>query len=259
MNIVTIMNYDESKKDYVKMCKIFITQLLKYNPECKLRILYSDNISSDIVTHGESFSQVKFVQLPEADQHTTWSNHHNINFKLFNLTRIDEPFIFLDSDIFCLSGLDHLWKLKDQQPFIGVNHQHISEHPATTQKKFLNSGVQVVGDPDWYKFDNFRETHKRHQGRLQCSGWDQAHIYTYCNDVGYDYTHPEVGYGWNSCAAFGVVSNKQGQVDEFECTYNGPDDSGLKIAAYPVHLNHYWWNYKPWDINCPIYNYYEEY
>jgi hypothetical protein len=258
MNVVTIMNYDDSKIEYIKMCKIFITQLIKHNPDCKLRILYNHTISQHIKDHASKFKQVRLVDMPGASPSESWSQHHNIKFKLFNLTRIDDPFIFLDSDIFCISSLDHLWRLRNQQPFIGVNHQYIPEHPATTQKKFLNSGVQIVGDPEWYKFNNFRETHRRHGGRLQCSGWDQAHIFTYCNDIGYNYTHPDVGYGWNSCAGFCHTEITDKEKGDFKCTYNGPDDNGLKISGYPVYLNHYWWNYKPWNINCPIYNYFNE-
>jgi len=247
MNIVTIMNYNEKHHNYIKMCKIFIKLVKKYNPDCNLIILYECSIAKSITEYAANFTSISFVKKKSAKD--SWSDQHNIRFKLFNLTQLTEPFIFLDSDIFCLSSLEHLWSKRNDQPFIGVNHQHILGHTTKFKFKFLNSGVQIVGDPDWYQFDNFRKTHKKHRGKLNCRGFDQAHIFRYCKDINYDYTHKDIGYGWNSCARYGHVTNIEG---EWSCVYKGPKDIDAP-KEYTVHLNHYWWDFKPWKINCPIF------
>lgn len=251
MNIITIMNYNSIDSNNTKMCKIFISQIVKHNPECNLYILYETNLAPEIVSHADRFNNVTLLKRPGSSD--CWSNHHNLRYKLFNLTHFKEPFIFLDCDIFCLSSLDHLWSRKDDQPFIGVNHQNIPGHTSHIGFKFLNSGVQVVGDPEWYKYNNFRVLSKSRNGNMSCPGWDQAHIFRYCESIGYDYTHPEVGYGWNSCAKYGKIQ-KTG--DNWTCKYTGPSYPG-EDKTYDVHLNHYWWNFKPWQIDCPIFAEYE--
>ena len=249
MNVVTIMNYPDVD-NYNKMCKIFIDRVKLYNPECNLFIIHKNDLPSAVSACIKTHTNVKTLRLEQDTE--CWYDHHNVNFKLYNLTRVDQPFIFIDADIFCFSALDHLWSLKDEQPFIGVNHQYIPGH-TTTDFKFLNSGVQVVGDPDWYKYSNFRDAYQKCSGRLKCKGFDQAHIFTYCEQIGYDYTHPEVGYGWNSCAKYGIVKI----LDETSvCTYDAPS-ADPEPSGYDVKLNHYWWDFKPWQINCPIYNNYE--
>ena len=248
MNVITIMNYQDIDSNNIKMCKLFIKQLLRHNPDCNLFILYESDISKEITDYGSKFSNVRFMQRPGSPD--SWSGHHNIRFKLYNLTSIKEQFIFLDCDIFCLGDLSYLWERRNDQPFIGINHQQIPGHTTQIGFQFLNSGVQVVGDPDWYQYENFRDTFKKCHGNMQCPGWDQAHIYRYCVMNDYDYTHPDISYGWNSCAKYGNII-KCG--DDWQCIYNGPADKrGLK--TYQVYLNHYWWNFKPWELNCPIFN-----
>lgn len=246
MNIITIMNYTGDDK-HVNMCNMFVDQVIKHNPDCVLTILYNDNIHTCVREFCDQHTNIQFVKRPNAKD--TWNNHHNITFKLYNLSKIKEPFIFLDCDIACMSSLQHLWDLKDEQPFIGVNHQNIPAHVDRFNFKFLNSGVQVVGDPDWYQFDNFRNIANKRGGRMRPPGWDQAHIFEYCDDIKYDYTHEQVGYGWNSCARYGVMKND----GDWTCEYVGPAYPG-ESGRYKVHLNHYWDEYKPWNIDCPLYN-----
>ena len=244
------MNYD--REPYIKMCKVFIQQFKKYNEDANLHILYKDNMDAGIIKFATKYTNISFHQRKGCTE--GWMNHHNVNFKLYNLCKVKEPFIFLDSDIFCLDSLDHIWSKRDDKPFIGIDHQLVPGHTDKHNFKFLNSGVQVVGDPDWYKFDMFRETYRSENGILMCPGFDQAHIFTYCNLIDYDYTHPEVGFGWNSYAKYGKVSEVDG---EWKCSYSGPTRPG-EDKSYPVHLNHYWWDQKPWTLNCPIFkNFYE--
>lgn len=238
------MNYT-GDDNHIHMCNMFVHQVMKHNPDCVLSILYKDTVHERVRSFCKEFDGVQFVKRPDAKD--AWNNHHNIRFKLYNLSKIKEPFIFLDCDIACMSSLNHLWNLKDTQPFIGVNHQNIPAHVDRYNFKFLNSGVQVVGDPEWYQFDNFRGIAKK-LGRMRPPGWDQAHIFEYCADTQYDYTHPDVGYGWNSCAKYGRMIKQ----DTWSCVYDGPaypDES----TRYQVHLNHYWDVYKPWNIDCPLY------
>jgi len=245
------MNYNIFDVNTTKMCKIFIKQVVYHNPDCNLFILYENEVSTNIVEYASKFPNVRFIKRKSNDN--SWSDHHNIRFKLYNLTSIREQFIFLDCDIFCLGDLGYLWKHRNDQPFIGVNHQLIPGHTDHIGFKFLNSGVQVVGDPDWYQLDKFKEIFTKRGGNMQCPGWDQAHIFRYCESIGYDYTHPGVGYGWNSCAKYGKMQKEAG---EWICEYNGPAYPG-EDKTYNVYLNHYWWNFKPWNLNCKLWCHYD--
>ena len=246
MNVVTIMNYD--KEPYIKMCKVFIREFKRHNEDVNLHILYESDIDNSIVEYSKKFNNINFHQRESCKN--SWMDHHNVNFKLYNLCKIREPFIFLDSDIFCLSSLDHIWSKRNDKPFIGIDHQLVPGHTDQFNFKFLNSGVQIVGDPEWYQFDKFRDAYENVKGKLKCPGFDQAHIFTHCKLVDYDYTHPEIGYEWNSYAKYGEVTRDK---DTWKCVYNGPARKG-EGKSYKVHLNHYWWNQKPWTLNCLIFN-----
>ena len=77
-----------------------------------------------------------------------------------------------------------------------------------------------------------------------CPGADQAVLFRYFRTIGYDYTHPDIGQAWNSCA--GVT----------DITRDGGKWVGRTRGLTPdheVHLVHYWSQFKPWAIGCPIY------
>ena len=86
--------------------------------------------------------------------------------------------------------------------------------------------------------------------KFDSPGTDQALLDAYCMQIGYDFTHPDIGCEWNSCAGYGLVD-----IDDeynFNITYKNQD------TEYPVKINHYWNEFKPWVINCPIFKFYKD-
>jgi hypothetical protein len=250
MNIVTIMNYPDSEQ-YNKMCCLFIESIFKNNTKCNIFVLYDGTIgiSKNIVNFVERKYEtlVKFIPLSRKDN--AFINTHNINFKLYNLTKIKEPFIFIDADTVCLGKLDFLWERRNEKPFIGCLHQRIPKHLDGIKDMFLNSGVQIVGDTSWYDWDKISDVHYKIGGRYTVKGFDQAIIHEYCKYHNYDYTHPDITPAWNSCAGYTEVTKVDGK-----WTGKFIDPSGNEDLNYKVFINHYWDEFKPWIINCPIYN-----
>jgi len=76
--------------------------------------------------------------------------HFNLRFKLPNLAALNYPFLYVDADTFVLDSLLPLWERRHDKPWIGVDHQWVPDDPRTHRDPFLNSGVQLVGDPDFY-------------------------------------------------------------------------------------------------------------
>jgi hypothetical protein len=115
---------------------------------------------------------------------------------------------------------------------------------------FLNSGVQLVNDPSLYVFDKLIESAaKRWDNADFLKASDQAVVQAYLDDIGLDYVHPDVGYSWNSCAAR-------------VCTYRDNEGKwrGKSLGydpSYPVYISHYWNEFKPWNIQCPIFTFYK--
>ena len=245
MNIVTIMNYPDNPNNN-RMCKICLQQLVKYNPGANIFVLYEEKLSDEVTGFAKQFSNIHIEQ--QKRHPNPFIDVHNIRFKLHVLSSIKVPFIFVDADIFCLTGLQYLWDKRIDKPFIGVDHQQIPNHSTLHPARFLNSGVQVVGDPSWYNYEEIEKVY-RSNGRLTVPGYDQAAIHDYCKATNYDYTHPHIGFGWNACAGYTKIS------------HDGSDwigiCKGLKEKDYPptyqVYLNHYWNEFKPWNLNCPIF------
>jgi hypothetical protein len=184
--------------------------------------------------------------------------HFNLRFKLPNLAALDFPFLYLDADMFVLSSLSYLWARRHDKPWVGVDHQWVPSDSRTHRSAFLNSGLQLVSDPAFYDCDAILAAQNsvvplsRHAEvpkleMFPCPGSDQAVLFRYFQSIGYDYRHPAIGPGWNSCA--GVTKAQPTGERWLARTYGLP-------ANHDVQIIHYWSQFKPWSIGCPIYESY---
>lgn len=237
MKLITIFNYPDDSK-YNQLCSWWLKQAKKH-ANMPIHVWHEKDLDESLIVEGVIYERkirqpLEFMLQPEIQAKA----EHNIGFKLYNLCQETEPFIFVDADAIIFSDLDPLVEASKDKPFICVDHQQVPGHSAAIPFKFLNSGVQVVSDPSMLDYDNLIRSLVEDQG-LRCPGTDQAMLFGYFQKIGYDYTHEKVGFGWNSCAGYSII--KEGKLVCEELDY-----------AHPVHINHYWHEFKPWIMDCPL-------
>lgn len=236
------MNYAESRYNYKAMCYIWLARVIKHAPNANIIVYYETHRPTAVDLFPKSNITV------EKRSSKKRFGHHNLDFKLWNLSNTGlKEFLFLDADMYVIEDLEKLWKYRKDKPWIAVDHQWIPKHPDTHKKPFLNSGMQLVGDTSIYKYDAIIKSYKK--GRT-IPGMDQHALYNYFELMKYNYRHKDVGMEWNSCAAVGDI--KKVDKDNFI-----GHTKGLK-KNHPVYINHYWWDYKPWKIGCPIHKHYKD-
>ncbi len=220
----------------------------------RITLLYDDRPPEVADEHRQAAD----IDIVQGKQFDVGHPHFNLRFKLPNLASLTFPFLYLDADMFVLSDLNYLWRRRNDKPWIAIDHQLIPIDPRTHRSPFLNSGLQLVGDPDWYDLDailaaqnavvplsKFREVRKTQM--FSGPGHDQAVLHRHCTTIGYDYTHPEIGPGWNSCAGITDVRRDGNEWKALTRTLEQNHD---------VHIIHYWDQFKPWVIDCPIFSSY---
>ncbi len=254
LTVVSIMNYPPEQR-FLRMCYIFLDSIIAHGAK-RIRLIYREH--KPIVTtrhHGQANIEIHQGQWFDAGY-----PHFNLCFKLPNLASLDFPFLYLDVDMVILKDLNYLWQRRRDKPWVGINHQWVPFDDRTHLPPFLNSGLQLVGDPSFYRLEPILaaqnavrplSSHSRIANEdlemFACPGVDQAVLFRYFKTIGYDYTHPEIGPEWNSCSA---VTKVWAEGDGWKARTN------CLTADYDVHNVHYWSQYKPWAINCPIYNSY---
>lgn len=241
MNIITVFNYPDDAK-YNTMFKIWLFQALLSKSKTpgidKIKILtegmadglvaFVDNMKcEDIVI--EYRTRKKLENVPHR-----WL--HNVGFKLYNLCLETEPFVFVDADAIIMTDMNDIVSASQDKPFICVDHQTIPKHTDKFNFRFMNTGFFVVSDTTFLDFDVIYKCKQV----FQCPGTDQYLMNNYCRYLGYDYRHPLVHYGWNSCGGYKIVQD--------ECIMS----SGIE-EKHRVHVLHYWDVFKPWITPCPIY------
>lgn len=245
MNIVTVFNYPDDER-YNTMFKIWLLTILKHKTESikKIRIL-TRGLSSPIQKFLEwvNCEDVVVVICDDVDINTTNPKaKHNIGFKLWNMCKETEPYIFVDADMVILSSFDTPVKAAEAGYVIGVNHQTIPRHTTRFPFRFINTGFLVVPNPSFLNFKDILNTPIQYK----CPGTDQALLYNYLTTYQTTYTHHLVDYGWNSCAGYKKITDI------------GVWSDGI-TESHKIHILHYWDEFKPWNKKCHIYDAYDEY
>ncbi len=244
MNIVTIMDFPDDEK-YNAMCMIWMRRVQRHAPGAHVRILTSGGLPRCVREYFDSFPDVTVQKAMR--RNIGEFDHFNLAIKLFNLSHITEPFIFLDADMFVLSDLDFLWKRRNDKPFIGVYDPILAGHESAACRK-LNSGLQIVSNTSFYNYDAIVECSRRDGHRSALKGDDQMLLSGYFRSIGYDFSHPEIGAGWNSCSRYTrLFKNAQGEWTGM--TRDKP--GGPDVHAHIVH----YWNgaCRPWNMDCPLF------
>lgn len=254
LTVVSIMNYPPEPK-LLRMCYIFLDSIIAQGAQRILLIYYQHK---PVVTARHR--KLAEIEVRQGSWLDVGYPHFNACFKLPNLAKLDFPFLYLDVDMVLLRDLNYLWQRRHDKPWIGINHQVVPFDDRTHRPPFLNSGLQIVGDPSFYKLDaildaqnavrplnTYTKIANEDMDMFPCPGVDQALLFRYFTTIGYDYTHPEIGPEWNSCSAVTEIRSENGQWKAHT--------RGLE-PGYEVFNVHYWSQYKPWAINCPIYNSY---
>lgn len=236
-----------------RMCYVFLDTVIR-GGAASITILYEGDPPPVAAEHRRAAD----IELVRGRSHDVGHPHPNLRFKLPNLASLPYPFLYLDADIAVVGDLAPLWAQRGEKPWIGVDHQWIPSDPRTHRSPFLNSGVQLVGDPAFYDLDAILATQNAvvplschaevpKSEMFPCPGFDQAILFRYFQTIGYDYTHPAVGPKWNSCAG----------VTELRRAGSGwaAHTRGL-TADHDVYVVHYWSQFKPWAVLCPLYESY---
>ena len=252
LKVVSVMNYPPEPK-YRRMCHIFLDFAIAGGAK-SITLLYEDHRPDVAPEHRRAAD----IELRHERSHDVGHPHFNLRFKLANLAALTFPFLYLDADMVVLSDLNYLWQRRHAKPWIGIDHQVVPSDIRTHRSPFLNSGLQLVSDPIFYDLpailaaqnavvplSQHREVSKKEM--FACPGRDQAVLFRYFQTTGYDYTHPEIGPEWNSCAG---VTERYLEDGTWKARTQGLE------SDYRVHLVHYWDQFKPWRIDCPIYGSY---
>lgn len=260
MNVITIMNYDWSNKNYSAMCYAWIKQVQKWLTKNDTCIIFSKkNLPNYIINLIKSSETCKFkicvrdgfekkIIIPCSiicDKYLK----ENISYKLYIICSISFPFVFLDSDAFLVGSLDKIEKiLRSNQELVFIDHENNLEETKNLPP-FINSGFFIKNDKkniiNWEKLYNYAKKNDFNfyfKNKKIIPGTDQSLIKSYLDYINYDYHNNEIDTRYNTYA--GSVSriekNKEGLWKAYK------DELEIKVI-------HYWSNLKPWVTNCPIF------
>lgn len=199
MEIVTVMNYDSPQG--VAMCKIWFYLMKRYNPKAHITVFYRDKIS-EVAEFGSRFLDVEFIQLDLSGDFLTYDRMGGVTVPSQDLTlgawrwieknHLDK-FICVEADAWCFTPLDEFWQLADEKPYIGIQ-ECLREGP------MVNAGVYSYNSAEGFlSYSRLMEQY-RIDGLIRRGLGDQWLVNGYFHRIGYDFSHPKIGFEYNSLA-----------------------------------------------------------
>lgn len=262
MNIVTVMNYNWSDKNYLALCYLWIQQAELHLTKEDNCIIFSHEPLPKILLDKMKLSSTcnfknciykgfdKKIAFPAGSFKSRGSN---FTYKFSTICSITFPFIFIDADAILVSPIEKIRQVStnQKQPIICIDHEKEEIINTAEYPSFINSGVLLVNDPG-QKFINWKKIYEHgikkrfifyfRNSQQIIPGTDQAILKSYLDSINYNYTHPEIDSSYNACALdVELVKNN----DKWEAYKNNNQ----------IHIVHYWHYYKPWNstIKCPMF------
>jgi hypothetical protein len=257
------MSFPGSSRDdprNIRWCKIWLYSVFKHaGPEARVTVLSDYNWH--VPEFVRSYPNVEVVLGTFSE--VLRPDLFLVGFRLHSLSRLKFPFLYLDLDAVPVADLTPLWDLRTSKPLILIDHQPLEflTNPSVNNRelrayfrlievknRFPNAGVQLVGDPDFYRVTVDKLPKIFNSDKLfSLPGQDQALLYEQFLRDQYDYRHPDAGYSWN-CWARTVVSQAKRV------------DGSWKIVAaaggetYQANIVHFWGETKPWNEASVLYD-----
>jgi len=252
MEILTIYNYVEESDNYKNLLYLWLKQIKKYN-DLNLKVkVFSYFDEPDFSNEIRDELEMEYIWEKRDILNTSsdvFFNTHDIRFKMFNLTNYKTPYVYIEVDAFLFENISVVIKYSSHKPWIGINHQKIPDY---TEKltSFLNTSVQVVSD---HTFINMVDIIRNVQ-TLECSGFDQAMLFSFFDVIKYDYTHSVINHTWNFCAGYTKYDEKNEVFyTNNKCVLDHKKVAKEIVIGEKVNIIHYWDEFKPWDIKCKFF------
>lgn len=250
--------------NYVNLCKVWLNQVKLSNPE-KIFVLYNKNYPS-FLDHEPSVELVrceydKSIQKLQIDDNNYKNlNHFFISFKLFNLYKINPPFIHLDVDAIPIQDLNLLWNIKTDKPFLASGWQnligfrkHFSRYNISdSPKSVVAGGVLLVKDLSFMPYeeliDLYNELIKDKKNHLIMQ--DDILMTFFFRNLKYCFKHDDFTCRWNFIpSSIKKITNFNNQL----IVSISDDDKKVEQGAV-IHYTGV--SKKPWLEPCKIYNYF---
>ena len=146
-------------------------------------------------------------------------------------------------------------KLTEKHPIFMIDHETDIKTHTDNKPPTINSGVVLFENLSETKFswehliefgNKIGYIYRYKNSDKIIPGNDQALLQAYCENIRYDYHHSIFNIRYNTCSKKISYRYKDSK-KRTKCR-------SIDDLTKDVVVNHYWGPFKPWNIDCPIFN-----
>lgn len=212
MIVATVMCYPTGSEASV-MCRGWAHMVRRYNPDARLVIFY-EQPDRWVLDYIRALGNVEFHRLDVTGMLTMAKARgytiDGMEYKMALWNGIADAglkrLVFVDADAFVLHPLDHLWEISGDKMFSAVYEADYlrlttPEFSETALMPHLNSGVFCynTGFGREVTVDILMEQYALDQKIAWMTG-DQGLLNAHFSKTGYNWSHPEMSFEWNTMA-----------------------------------------------------------
>jgi hypothetical protein len=237
MHIITLMDYHT--KNEITMCKAWICFAKRFNPHASITIFYTQNLS-EIRKYAARYSNISFKKIflhypIQNSKQSGWIHPYVQELQLslwWEIQRLHiTSFIYIDADALVLNSLDTWETIMNDKPYIAIGERYIESH------LLFNAGVFSYHSKNKFvTLTKLIKQYKINNNQILLPAGQQGLINMYFNTIHYDWSHPHIGYEYNTLANYCDIK----KIDDKEViVYSGkyPILRSIKNAV----LNKYEW------------------
>ena len=191
------------------MSKIWLYLVKRTNPQAKITVFHGKHI--DVIKEfGSSFSGVTFSELdthkvlPYMDTRGYTAPSQDLilaMYRQFEREQQPKKYIFAEADAWILGPLDEWWKAADEKPYIGIE-----ERVMRNGHHLINTGTYSYNSLNFLTYSKLLRQYQKDK-TISIPIGEQGLTNAYFKSIGYDCTHPRVGFEYN-CYAAGCIIEK---------------------------------------------------
>ena len=194
------MDYD-SPQD-VDMCKIWLYLARLHNPDARIVIYHAGHIKK-LRPFINKFHNVELIPL---DMSGVLTDDETNGYKapsqqyMFAIWRRREQLrnkcLFVEADAWILGSLSEWWTKADDKPYISTIEREMRDG-----HKLINTGTYSYSGGDLITYRKLLEQYRLDGERIVYPVGEQGLVNSLLRRVGYDCTHPDIGFEYNCWAA----------------------------------------------------------
>jgi hypothetical protein len=228
MHIITVIDYADPNG--LMMSRIWLYLVRRYNPDARITVFTGDHAALIAPAAKKAGATLFPLERSGILSHRGCSGHKHVSQDLIlsiwrHIDAIKDfgKYIYIEPDAWILSDLSDWWNLVESKPYIAVQQGEFGGDP------LFNTGTYSARGDGFMTYPTLLGQYEADRG-ISFPVGEQGLINAYFKRIGYDCSHPQVGFEYN-CWTVGMKTERADDDEIVIVSGDLPPDASAKVRS----------------------------